>query len=175
MRLFLLIITCAGLSFAAWYDFTSSSEDELVSERRADVLRRLESKKNVKADKGELYSISIKNPYEELKLANLEQTVKRPLFSQSRRPPAPLQATIVLPKITRAPQKPEPRFLLLGVLKNGENSVALLREEGTGKYFRVVKGDFIRNIRIADVLLKSVKLERQDGSKVTLNLKFTKP
>ncbi len=175
MRLIILLLICSGLAIVAWYDFSPSEENEIVDQTRVASLRKQQNKSAGQSVKYEDYSIAIKNPYDNLKLANLQQTVKRPLFSQSRRPPALVQKPIALPKIIRKPKKPLPKFLLLGVLQNGSKSVALVREEDSGKYFRVVKGDFIGNVRVKDVLLKAVKLEHKDGTSLTLQLKFTKP
>ncbi len=173
MRLIILLLVCTGLAFAALYDFTSSENDDRIALKRAELKRLKQSNSN--KDSTTENRIAIRNPYDNLKLSSLQQTVKRPLFTQSRRPPAPIKRVFTPPKITRAPQKPEPQFLLLGVLKNGTKSVALVRQEDTGKYFRVVKGDFIGNIRVKDVLLKAVKLEKEDGTSTMLKLKFTKP
>lgn len=173
MRLVVLVITCVALMVVVFYDVLVPEVSPASS--FASSSRSLPSK-DVRADGGEQKIVDQVpgNPYRDLKLASLLETIERPLFTKNRRAPAPPVQKVVVPKFIKKPQKKEAEYLLMGILKNGTQSVALLREKESGKYYRVEKGDILGNNRVTDVQVKSIRMEREDGTSAKIELKFSK-
>jgi hypothetical protein len=89
------------------------------------------------------------------------ETVNRPLFNPTRRPPPP----------PPPPEPPKPRmqkgqFLLLGVVITPEKSLALLREIAVNKTRSVEKGKEVNGIRVEQVEREKVVLSQFDDREV---------
>jgi hypothetical protein len=108
-----------------------------------------------------------KNPLADLDVEVLRAMVERPLFTPSRRPP-PMPETVVVPQSSipapLAPASPPPSYILLGVIRDGDRAIALLRGREDGRNIRVEAGDVIGGWEISAVQQASVSLRRQDGA-----------
>ena len=67
-------------------------------------------------------------------------------------------------------QRTQSSYDLLGILREGERAIALLRSKGEGRSFRVEVGDMIGGWRVARMEPTSVLLEREDGTSQTVPL-----
>lgn len=171
MRLTILLIACLGLLLAVGHDQfflldqkTAPSENKITQENKKESDQ---SERNVTRSNPQ-------NPYQSLQIASLTETRDRPLFTQSRKAPSPPKKITAVPRFTKKPQKKEAEYQLMGILKNGTKSIALLQDKDTGKYFRVAKGDVIGSNRITEIFVKRVKMEREDGTSAILNIQFRK-
>lgn len=111
------------------------------------------------------------NPLAGVRLAELADTVGRPLFEPSRRPfersrPAPAAAPVPIAKPAAPPE--EPRFKLLGVIMDGSRSLALLAT-GDGRSQRLEVGDAVDGWQVDSIKLSEVVLSRS-GRKLRLSL-----
>lgn len=170
MRLAILLIACIGLSALVYFDaFFSQEEKEITQNTISGTYEQ------AGIERGKKQPLPTpQNPYQNLKVSALKETRIRPLFTQSRKAPPPPRKIATLPKITKRPPKKETVYFLMGILKNGTRSVALLQEKDTGKYFRVGKGDILGSNLVTDILLKEIKIEKEDGTSSTLKLRFKK-
>ncbi len=110
----------------------------------------------------------LSNPLAKVEKESLKDWVERPLFAPTRRRPAVVDAANT--KQTAAPEAAAPVYDLLGIMKEGERSLALLRKKVDGKNFRVVVGDMLGGWRVAKIEPTTVVLERADGSSQTVSL-----
>jgi len=112
--------------------------------------------------------LELSNPLADFDKAGLSDWIERPLFAPSRQRPATIAKT-ALPRQT-APKQPPPSYDLLGIVRNGERAIALLRKKGEGTSFRVEVGDMVGGWSIAKVESASVVLKRADGTSQTVTL-----
>lgn len=104
------------------------------------------------------------NPLAELKLTDLDATMKRPLFEATRRPiepprikpPAPPPRTVVAPP---APA-PIPAFKLFGILASGGSAMAIIGHPGAPAPLRLETGDHIEGWRVDTIEPNRVVLSR---------------
>ena len=91
------------------------------------------------------------------------------MFAPSRkRPPASAAAANPVGPVAAAPQAPV--YDLLGIVREGERALALLRKKLDGSNFRVEVGDMIGGWRVAKIEPSAVVLERADGQSQTVPL-----
>ncbi len=86
-----------------------------------------------------------------------KESIERPLFSASRRPPQPAP-----PPVASAPTMQKGQFRLVGTSVSAEAAVALLVDTKTGKTLRAKKGD---DVRPGDA---SIKVEQVTPTQVVL-------
>ena len=113
------------------------------------------------------------NPLASLDKESLDAMVERPLFAPSRHRPPPPSTAAMAPEPAAAPPPPKPAppsYILLGVLKDGDRAIALLRNRSDGRNFRVEVGDMIGGWQIAAVGPVSVMLKRADGTQHEVQL-----
>lgn len=108
------------------------------------------------------------NPLAELDRKRLRDTIARPLFAQSRRPPQVVRLA-PSPIIEKKKLKPV-AYKLLGVADAGDRAIALLGRESDGRNFRVEVGDMLSGWSVSSITKESVLLERKDGSAITVYL-----
>ncbi len=114
--------------------------------------------------------LQLHNPLATFDKATLKDWVERPLFAPSRRRP-PAVAVAEHPLVRQATAKsPVPIYDLLGIVRDGERAIALLRKKSDGTSFRVEVGDMIGGWRVARMEFASVVLEREDGTSQTVAL-----
>ena len=116
------------------------------------------------------------NPLWAIPLRTLSATRERPLFSPSRRPPAPvIPAAPTAPQlapapIALAPAAPErPQMTLVGTIVGAQARYALLQDETTHVVDRVREGDIEAGWFVRTVLPRSIVVEKGAQS-VTLGL-----
>jgi hypothetical protein len=109
------------------------------------------------------------NPLASFDKETLKDWVERPLFAPSRKRPPPSEASAGSVKQNVAIPL-APTYDLLGIIREGERALALLRKKGDGANFRVEVGDMIGGWRVAKIEPRSVVLERADGSSQTMTL-----
>ena len=96
---------------------------------------------------------------------SLTETLRRPLFSSTRRPPKTTSNGKAPPETTFAEEEAieaNTAFALAGVVLDGENSVALLQDLDTQEYFHVRKGDVVDGWRIEAIKSKVVLMVKGD-------------
>lgn len=103
------------------------------------------------------------NPLSALSKAELSDTVERPLFAPARKRPPEISHDPA--PIAQVEPKPEvPSYDLVGVVRDGDRAIALIRDKKEGSSFRVEVGDMIGGWRVAKLKPKSILLERADGT-----------
>ncbi len=103
-------------------------------------------------------SVATAAPYAIPPLAELSETVGRPLFSPTRRPPEP---ETTLPEETPV-QATSGELTLVGVVIAGENRIALVRQRNDSKLLRVVTAQIIAGWSVEEILPTSAILRRGD-------------
>ena len=112
--------------------------------------------------------LQLSNPLASFEKESLKDWVERPLFAPSRkRPPATAAANPIGP-VTAVAQAPV--YDLLGIVREGERALALLRKKVDGSNFRVEVGDMLGGWRVAKIEPSAVVLERADGQSQTVPL-----
>jgi hypothetical protein len=106
--------------------------------------------------------------YKTLDLAALNETITRPLFAETRRPPesdpeAPTEQGAV-PKANVKTSRFE--HTLVGIFIVENNKLALLRPKRRGPLVRVGVGDEIDGWKIIDITLEHVELEQSGESQI---------
>jgi len=117
-----------------------------------------------------LTHLQLRNPLANFDKAQLKDWVARPLFAPTRKRPPAVAAAAPQAKQHIKPKLPPPSYDLLGILRDGARSIALLRKKGEGTSFRVEVGDMIGGWRVARMEPASVVLEREDGTSQTVPL-----
>jgi hypothetical protein len=114
--------------------------------------------------------LQLRNPLANFDKAQLKDWVERPLFAPTRKRPPVVAAAAPRAKRHIKPKLPPPSYDLLGIVRDGAHSIALLRKKGEGTSFRVEVGDMIGGWRVARMEPASVVLEREDGTSQTVPL-----
>jgi len=115
------------------------------------------------------------NPLWSIPLRALSATRERPLFSPSRRPPAPVIAKApappapTIPIVSRAAEPENPPLALVGTVVSLEKRVAILFNRTTRQVIQVREGAEEQGWRVRLVSLRSAVVEKDDRS-VTLDL-----
>lgn len=108
--------------------------------------------------------------HKSLDLAALNETIARPLFAQSRRPPE-TEKTDTPP--AESEQTPTPnvkgsqlQHTLVGIFTTADNKLALLRPKRRGPIVRVGIGDEIDGWKVIDITPEHVQLEQSGESRI---------
>ncbi len=114
----------------------------------------------------------------DLELSPIEsfaETLNRPLFTATRRPPSPLEQ-LQGPRATSAPTAAKGekvilgKYILRGVVVTPDQKLLLLKQMATGQIMRLKVGDALDDGRIAAIAQDHVLLERA-GKQEKLSLK----
>jgi hypothetical protein len=99
------------------------------------------------------HSAAIENPLARHLLQSLPATLKRPLFTPSRRPPPPEPAPIVRVEPSPPPPPPaaQPTVVLVGTMIDAQGPQAILRAGSDNKDMRVRVGDDVSGWKIKDI------------------------
>ena len=98
-------------------------------------------------------------------LDSLGATRARPLFSASRRPPAPALVPVpVLPRAVAPPPLPPPNVQLSGVILGADKQVALLKRLGSPTALSVAVGGLVEGWTVTAIGARAVVLQRNDRS-----------
>ena len=95
-------------------------------------------------------------------LAALEETIKRPLFTASRRPPPAQPTTKPLPSPTRLAG-----YRVTGIVRSSAKRMILLTEERTGRIVELHEGDKVDGWTLTSIGNASASFAR-DGHKFNL-------
>jgi hypothetical protein len=185
-----LILVCAGLGALVWLDNRSDESKEgpgvavaPVGEGAGEAPGSVESAAaDPQSDDGPATveaaaepegettnGLQLSNPLASFAKESLNDWVERPLFAPSRkRPPAAAAGANPAGPVVAAPQIP--LYDLLGIVREGERALALLRKKVDGSNFRVEVGDMIGGWRVAKIEPSAVVLERADGQSQTVPL-----
>jgi general secretion pathway protein N len=110
------------------------------------------------------------NPLAKIPLSAITATRDRPLFSVSRRPPAPAiegNAQPAQAPAATAPAPPErPAVKLIGTILSPATSVVLLRDSATQAVTRLHVGEATSGWRVKTISFSSVTLEKGEQSAV---------
>jgi hypothetical protein len=91
-------------------------------------------------------------------------TANRPLFQANRRP-------VAAPEAPAAPAAPaETVLVLVGIIGNGDDRIALVRPSTSTELIRVEAGGRVGPWQILSVDISSVTVSKDDGSSFTLRL-----
>ena len=174
-RIYLLIVVCVALGVLVFLDNWGGDNGVVEPSARARVQASAgasdaASDPQSGAEAPASDEMRLTNPLAGFDKSLLKDWVERPLFAPSRqRPPqVAMAATPAAPQANS--QKPPPSFDLLGILRDGDRAIALLRKKGEGTSFRVEVGDMIGGWRVAKMEPASVVLERTDGTSQTVPL-----
>jgi hypothetical protein len=174
-RPLLLILVCLVLGVLVFFDYRQRSEGDVVAPAQTQGPARASANEDASSELVEdsasgSSKFQLHNPLAAFDKATLKDWVERPLFAPSRqRPPA---AAVAERPLTRkvAIKRPPPTYDLLGIVRDGDRAIALLRKKGEGTSFRVEVGDMIGGWRVARMEPASVVLEREDGTSQTVAL-----
>lgn len=123
---------------------------------------------------------TVANPLLNLKPEDFAETVDRPLFSTTRKPPPPPFIPAPTPEPVIAQPEPEPvpepvveepaidpsDFSLLAVSGSIDESVAVIRQASSDKIFHLRKGDQFAGLEVIEVSAKTVTIGKDDETHV---------
>jgi general secretion pathway protein N len=103
-------------------------------------------------------------------LETFSETLSRPLFLATRRPPSPLAALQGQPGPAPQPEKTGPKgeklvlgtYLLSGIVVSTDQKIVLLKHVTSGKSLRLAEGETLDDWKIATVAPEYVILRRGD-------------
>ena len=172
-RLHLMIVMCIGLAAMVWFDSQqragSPGQPSLASggpPQGSTSVAPTDAPAAPDPAGTAPSPISIGNPLASTSKDQLRDMVERPLLAPSRRRPPDAQAT----GPSEAASNTQQSYDLLGILRNGDRAIALLRRASDGTSFRVEIGDTVGGWRVAKVETTSVLLERNDGTSLAVPL-----
>jgi hypothetical protein len=111
------------------------------------------------------------NPLWGVPIGLLSATRERPLFSPTRRPPAPpVMAEASPPPPPPPPPEPEkPQLMLLGTVTGEPQSIAVVRDQATSSLLRLHVGEAVSGWSLRSVDSRAMTVEK-DSQTVTLSL-----
>ena len=102
------------------------------------------------------------NPLATQSMEGLSATVDRPLFSPSRRAPAPPPAPIAQAPEPPAPPPPLPNVVLVGIVMDGESARAIIRAGAEKKIMRARIGDDVGGWKVSQIEGRKLVLSLED-------------
>jgi hypothetical protein len=112
------------------------------------------------------------NPLWAIPLTALSGTRDRPIFSSSRRPPAPAVAPAAVPKVAAVPKPREPerpQLSLVGTIASGDEGFGIFLDQTTRAALRLKVGEDYQGWKLRSVQGREATLEK-DQQAVTLAL-----
>jgi len=112
------------------------------------------------------------NPLWAIPLAALSSTRDRPIFSATRRPPAPAVAPAAAPKVAAAPKPRErerPQLNLVGTIAGGDEGFGIFLDQSTKAALRLKVGEDYQGWKLRSVQGREATLEK-DQQVFTLEL-----
>ena len=113
---------------------------------------------------GAVERAQIGNPLWAIPLGSLDKTRNRPLFTPSRRPPAPAvlvaPPAVIQPKVVVAPAAPEhPNLTLIGTVVGEAEGIGVFLDRATNAFVRIKTGEghagwILRSIKAREVTLE---------------------
>ena len=112
------------------------------------------------------------NPLWAMPLAQFPATRERPIFSPSRRPPAPAVAPVIAPKVIAVPKPKEPerpQLSLVGTIASDEEGFGIFLDQANKAVIRLKVGEEFQGWKLRSVQGRETALEK-DQRTVTLVL-----
>ena len=112
------------------------------------------------------------NPLWAMPLAQFPATRERPIFSPSRRPPAPAVAPVIAPKVIAVPKPKEPerpQLSLVGTVAGDEEGFGIFLDQANKAVIRLKVGEEFQGWKLRSVQGRETALEK-DQRTVTLVL-----
>jgi hypothetical protein len=112
------------------------------------------------------------NPLWGIPLTSLSGTRDRPIFSSSRRPPAPAAAPAIIAKVVAPPKPREPErppLSLVGTIASGEEGFGIFLDQSTKTALRLRLGEDFQGWKLRTVQGREATLEK-DQQAITLAL-----
>jgi hypothetical protein len=103
------------------------------------------------------------NPLWAIPLTALSGTRDRPIFSSSRRPPAPAVAPAAVPKVAAVPKPREPErppLSLVGTIASGEEGFGIFLDQSTKAALRLKVGEDYQGWKLQSVRGREATLEK---------------
>ena len=172
-RLPLLMLAAAGIGALLWWDMQSEPDTPDVVAAAGPAKREGRNQDGQAAPTAMRESVSGEtvNPPGGLDKESLRDMTERPLFTPTRRPPPDPAPREAQPAFVPPPAPPStPDYMLLGIIRDGDRAIALLRGRSDGRNLRVEAGDMIGGWEIAAVDTVSVRLKREGGAAHELRL-----
>jgi general secretion pathway protein N len=113
------------------------------------------------ADSGDA-GTRLDNPLAAHPIDEFSETRDRPLFSPTRRPPAPVLASVSTIVAPPPPPLPPPSVVLLGVVSDGNGALAMIR--GGQKTIRARLGEEIEGWLVTQIEARRLVLSHDDRS-----------
>jgi hypothetical protein len=110
--------------------------------------------------------VQIGNPLWAIPLGSLSITRDRPIFTPSRRPPAPAPAVVVAPpvfqpKIVVRPAEPEhPNLALIGTVVGDTEGIGVFLDQATHNFIRIKTGEGHAGWILKSIKAREVTLEK---------------
>jgi general secretion pathway protein N len=169
------MLAAAGLGALLWWDMQSAPETPDVIAPAAPPRSVDGRPQDGRADSttmpGHAPGGETVNPLANLDKESLRDITQRPLFTPTRRPPPAPAPSEPEPAFAPPPAPPStPDHILLGIVRDGDRAIALLRGRSDGRTLRVEAGDMVGGWGIASVDTVSVRLRRADGAAHELRL-----
>ena len=170
-RLWFLMVAAAGLGALLWWVMQSKPETRDVVAAIGPTRRVGGPDPDGQASATVMQGGETVNPLASLDKAALRDMIERPLFTPTRRPPpAPAQSEAAPALVPTLAPPSTPDYALLGIIRDGDRAIALLRSRSDGRNLRVEAGDMIGGWEIADIDTVSVRLKRKGGAAHELRL-----
>ena len=165
-RLPLLVMLAGALGALLWWDMASGPEAPDVVDATGPRSRIA----GARSSQAAASAAGTANPLAGLDKEALRDITERPLFAPSRRPP-PFPAPVAAAPVVAPPPAPStPDYTLVGIIRDGDRAIALLRSRSDGRNLRIEAGDMVGGWRIATVDARSVRLKHADGAAHELRL-----
>jgi general secretion pathway protein N len=151
--------TCAHLSAALWFLIAIAN-----AAAASTVKSKLESESFARGPNrpSAVKRVTIGNPLWKVPTDELVATRGRPLFSPTRRPPAPPMANVPPPR-PELPVKPEkPPLVLVGTIIGGSEAIAVFRDETTKRAINLRSGESRYGWLLDRVQKRNVLLQKGD-------------
>ncbi|MDX2159245.1 MAG: hypothetical protein SFW09_22295 [Hyphomicrobiaceae bacterium] len=166
-RTLLMLATAVGLGVLVYLDRREPPPATRLPHRPEQDIGRPAT---IRTDVRQEVSLAHGHPLGGLRLADLGETMARPLFEPSRRPPArpPPPPPVVVDSGPKPSAALAPAFRLVGVVTSGDRPLALL-SAGGHRAQRVEVGDALGGWKVVRIAPAEVAMQR-DGNEIVLRL-----
>jgi general secretion pathway protein N len=107
------------------------------------------------------------NPLWAMPIKQFFATRERPIFLPSRRPPAPAEAAVAVPRVVALPKEPErPQLSLVGTIAGDEDKFGIFVDQTTKAVIRLRVGEDFQGWKLRSVQGREATLEKNQLSVV---------
>ena len=161
-----MIIVCLGLAGLVWFD-NQGNDDDIAIDRKVPASKV----KRIVTIPTKVQGVSLlANPLAKMRLSEFKETTSRPLFSKNRKAPTVKKIRIVRPKKRATRNVGRLNYTLMGVLADGDRSIALIRHNSSGRSLRVEQGDVIDGWVVNKIDIESLVFARKDGPELRVTI-----